>query len=54
MAMDEVPNEAGPYIYDLKAAPNRQVVMPKTVPLPSLKTYLAEQAAAVAAEEAKW
>jgi NADH-quinone oxidoreductase subunit C len=48
--------EAAPaaYIYDLKAAPNRQVVMPKTVPLPSLKTYLEEQAAAVAAEEAKW
>ncbi len=54
MAMDEVPNESGPYVYDLKAAPNRQVVMPKTVPLPSLKTYLAEQAAAAAAEEAKW
>jgi len=28
--------------------------MPKTVPLPSLKTYLAEQAALVAADEAKW
>ncbi len=48
------PEAAGPYVYDLKAAPNRQVVMPKTVPLPSLRTYLEEQAAAAAAEEAKW
>jgi NADH-quinone oxidoreductase subunit C len=54
MATDDVPNEAGPYVYDIKAAPNRQVEMPKTVPLPSLKIYLAEQAAAVVAEEAKW
>jgi NADH-quinone oxidoreductase subunit C len=54
MATDDVPNEAGPYVYDIKAAPNRQVEMPKTVPLPSLKTYLEEQAAAVVAEEAKW
>ena len=47
---------AGPvaYVYDLAAAPNRQVVMPKTVPLPSLKLYLEEQAAATAADEAKW
>ncbi|WP_306598294.1 NADH-quinone oxidoreductase subunit C [Geothrix sp. 21YS21S-2] len=42
------------YVYDLKAAPNRQVVMPKTVPLPSLRTYLEEQAALAAADEAKW
>jgi NADH-quinone oxidoreductase subunit C len=42
------------YVYDLKAAPNRQVVLPKTVPLPSLRTFLEEQAAAAAAEEAKW
>ena len=48
----EVP--AGPYVYDYAASPQRQIVMPKTVPLPSLKTYLEEQAAAVAAEEAKW
>ena len=53
-AQPAVPEEAQAYVYDLKAAPNRQVVMPKTVPLPSLKTYLEEQAAAVAAEEAKW
>ena len=44
----------GPYVYDYKAAPNRQITMPKTVPLPSLKTYLAEQKAAVEADEAKW
>lgn len=42
------------YVYDLKAAPNRQVVAPKSVPLPGLKSFLAEQAAAVAAEAAKW
>ena len=47
------PVQAG-YVYDLAAAPNRQVVMPKTVPLPGLKTYLEEQAALVVAEEAKW
>ena len=45
---------AGPYVFDYKSAPNRQVIMPKTVPLPSLNTYLEEQKAAVAAEEAKW
>jgi NADH-quinone oxidoreductase subunit C len=45
---------AGPYVYDYKAAPNRQIVMPKTVPLPSLRTYLAEQKAAAEADEAKW
>jgi NADH:ubiquinone oxidoreductase subunit C len=43
-----------PYVYDYAAAPNRQVVMPKTVPLPSFATYQAEQAAAAAADEAKW
>ena len=42
------------YVYDLAAAPNRQVVMPKTVPLPSFRTYLEEQAAAAVADEAKW
>lgn len=45
---------AKPYVYDYATAPNRQVVMPKTVPLPSLVTYQAEQAAATAADEAKW
>ncbi|MBL0211812.1 MAG: NADH-quinone oxidoreductase subunit C [Holophagaceae bacterium] len=45
---------AGPYVYDYKTAPNRQVVMPKTVPLPSLHTYQEEQKAAAAADEAKW
>jgi NADH-quinone oxidoreductase subunit C len=48
------PMKPAGYIYDLAAAPNRQVVMPKTVPLPSHKTYLEEQAAAVVADEAKW
>ena len=45
---------AGPYVFDYKSAPNRQVVMPKTVPLPSFHTYTEEQKAAVAADEAKW
>ncbi len=48
----EVP--AGPYVYDYAASPQRQIVMPKTVPLPSLKTYQAEVVAAAAADEAKW
>jgi NADH-quinone oxidoreductase subunit C len=42
------------YVYDYKAAPNRQVILPTTVPLPSLKTYLAEQATLARAEEAKY
>ena len=51
----EVPEApAGPYVYDYAAAPNRQIVMPKTVPLPSYRTYLAEQKAAAEADEAKW
>jgi NADH-quinone oxidoreductase subunit C len=45
---------AGPYVYDYAASPQRQVVLPKTVPLPSLKAYRAEVAAAAAADEAKW
>ncbi|MDE3245104.1 MAG: NADH-quinone oxidoreductase subunit C [Acidobacteriota bacterium] len=49
---DEV--AAGPYVFDYKTAPNRQVVLPKTVPLPSLHTYQQEQKAAAAADEAKW
>lgn len=48
------PEPSGPYVYDYKTAPNRQVVMPKTVPLPSFHTYEAEQKAAAAADEAKW
>ena len=48
----EVP--AGPYVYDYAASPQRQVVMPKTVPLPSRRTYLAEVKAAADADEAKW
>ncbi len=35
-------------------APNRSVTMPKTVPLPSLAAYLAEQRAEAEAAEAKW
>ena len=45
---------AGPYVYDYAASPQRQVVMPKTVPLPSYRTYLAEVQAAAEADEAKW
>ena len=45
---------AGPYVYDYAASPQRQVVMPKTVPLPSLRTYQAEVVAAAAADEARW
>jgi NADH/F420H2 dehydrogenase subunit C len=45
---------AGPYVYDYAASPQRQIVMPKTVPLPSLRTYLAEVKAAAEADEAKW
>jgi NADH-quinone oxidoreductase subunit C len=45
---------AGPYVYDYAASPQRQIVLPKTVPLPSLVTYRAEVAAAAAADEAKW
>jgi len=52
----EVAPEApkGPYVYDYAASPQRQVVMPKTVPLPSYRTYLAEVKAAAEADEAKW
>ena len=45
---------AGPYVYDYAASPQRQIVLPKTVPLPSLKTYQAEVIAQQAADEAKW
>ena len=46
--------QAPAYVWDAKSAPNRQVVMPKTVPLPGYKLWQAEQEAAAAAEEAKW
>lgn len=42
------------YVWDLKAAPNRQITLPKTAPLPSFKAYVAEQEAAKVADEAKW
>ena len=45
---------AGPYVYDYAASPQRQVTLPKTVPLPSFRTHQAEVAAAAAADEAKW
>ncbi len=45
---------SGPYVWDLKAAPNRAVALPKTAPLPSLKAYEAEVAAQNAADEAKY
>jgi NADH-quinone oxidoreductase subunit C len=48
----EVPT--GPYVYDYAASPQRQIVMPKTVPLPSYRTYVAEVKAAAEADEAKW
>ena len=48
------PAPAGPHVFDLKAAPNRHVEMPKTVPLPSLKRWQEDQEAAAAAEAAKW
>ena len=53
-AAPPVPLTPAGYVYDLAAAPNRQVVMPKTAPLPSFRIYLEEQAAAAAADEAKW
>jgi NADH-quinone oxidoreductase subunit C len=58
-AAGPVPDEGGlpaktGYVWDIKAAPNREVVMPKTVPLPSYRAFVAEQEAAKAADEAKW
>lgn len=43
-----------PSVYDYAAAPNRQVVMPKTAPLPGYKAYVAEQEAQAKADEAKY
>ena len=48
------PVPSGPYVYDYAASPQRQIVLPKTVPLPSLKTYQDEVVAQLAADEAKW
>lgn len=45
---------AGPYVYDYAASPQRQIVLPKTAPVPSLKAYRAEVVAQQAADEAKW
>jgi NADH-quinone oxidoreductase subunit C len=45
---------AGPYVYDYASSPLRQIVPPKTAPLPSLRIYQAEVAAQLAADEAKW
>ncbi len=54
-AVPDVPEvPTGPYVYDYAASPQRQIVMPKTVPLPSYRTYVAEQKAAAEADEAKW
>jgi len=50
----EPQGEGVPYVYDLKAAPNRQVELPKTAPLPGLRAHLADQKAAQEADEAKW
>ncbi len=44
----------GPYVYGYAPSPQRQIVLPKTVPLPSLKAYEAEVVAQQAADEAKW
>ena len=48
------PEASQSFVWNIAAAPNRLVVMPKTVPLPSLKIYLAEQEAQKVADEAKW
>jgi NADH-quinone oxidoreductase subunit C len=53
-AVAEPAEPAGPYVYDYAASPQRQVVMPKTAPLPSYRIYTAEVAAQQAADEAKW
>lgn len=42
------------YVYDYKAAPNRLVVPPTTVPLASLRTFEAERKAAAEAEESRF
>lgn len=47
-------DQATPYVYDYASAPNRQVTLPKSVPLPGYRAWVAEQEAAAKAEEAKW
>lgn len=47
-------DQESPYVYDLKAAPNRQVTLPKSVPLPGYRAWVGEQKALAEAEEAKW
>jgi NADH-quinone oxidoreductase subunit C len=42
------------YVYDYKEAPNRQVTLPTTVPLASLRIHLAEQEALSQAEAVKF
>jgi len=42
------------YEYDPKTAPNRQVEIPKTAPVPGLAAHAADVKADMAAEEAKW
>lgn len=48
------PEPSQSFVWNIAAAPNRTVVMPKTVPLPSLKIYLADQENQKIADEAKW
>jgi NADH-quinone oxidoreductase subunit C len=40
--------------YDPKTAPNRQIAMPKTAPVPSLAAYARDAKEAETAEDAKW
>ena len=42
------------YVWDIATAPNREVVLPKSAPLPSFKAFVAEQEGAKVADEAKW
>ena len=50
-----VSSDAHPaFVWNITTAPNRAIVMPKTVPLPSLHTYRMEQEAQKVADEAKW
>lgn len=55
MSDETIPEiSTAPFVYDYKTAPNRQITMPKSVPLPGYLTYVAEQKALLVAEEAKW
>jgi NADH-quinone oxidoreductase subunit C len=42
------------YVHDPKSAPNAQIAMPKTAPVPGPAAYAADLKAMEAAEEAKW